>query len=220
MAAETATPARPRRERAENAAMRRRQILDATLRSIEKNGLAGTTLATVSREAGLSQGVAVFYFRNKQGLLEAALRKLYGEYDACWRAALERAGPDPARRLAALVLAEFEPATCTPETLAVWLAYQGEAAARPLYAAISQEFDAAHTAAMETAIRGVTGDPDAASVLATAITATTDGLWITMRLDPGFGRGDALAALERMLTALFPDHAATIRQAFAEEGDG
>ena len=65
--------ARPRKERSENAAMRRGQLIKAALNSIVKNGLPGTTLATVAREAGLSQGVAVFYFQTKEGLLAAAL---------------------------------------------------------------------------------------------------------------------------------------------------
>ena len=51
-ATDSSTVTRPRKERAENAAKRRRQIIEATLRSVVKNGLSGTTLATVSAEAG------------------------------------------------------------------------------------------------------------------------------------------------------------------------
>ena len=47
-------PERPRKERAENAEKRRGQIIDATCRSIVRNGLSGTTLASVSAEADLS----------------------------------------------------------------------------------------------------------------------------------------------------------------------
>src|SRR3546814_11615880 len=56
-----AAAARPRRERTENAAKRRRQLIEATIDSIVEHGLSATTLATVSDGAGLSQGVAVFY---------------------------------------------------------------------------------------------------------------------------------------------------------------
>ena len=76
-ATDSPTATRPRKERAENAAKRRRQIIEATQRSIVKNGLSGTTLATVSAEAGLSQGVAVFYFKNKQTRRGEALRHQY-----------------------------------------------------------------------------------------------------------------------------------------------
>jgi TetR/AcrR family transcriptional repressor of bet genes len=72
--------AKPRKERKANADKRRLQLLDATLRSIAINGLSKTTLATVAAEAGLSQGVAVFYFKSKTGLLTEALREHYQRY--------------------------------------------------------------------------------------------------------------------------------------------
>ena len=72
---------KPRKERKANANKRREQLLNATLRSIAANGLAKTTLATVATEAGLSQGVAVFYFKSKNGLLTEALRSKYQKYE-------------------------------------------------------------------------------------------------------------------------------------------
>ena len=107
--------ARPRKERSENAAMRRGQLIKAALNSIVKNGLPGTTLATVAREAGLSQGVAVFYFQTKEGLLAAALERHYQLYEANWRTALKAAENNPAARLAALVWADFQPEVCARE---------------------------------------------------------------------------------------------------------
>src|SRR3546814_17312070 len=58
MAAKAAA-GRPRRERTENAAKRRRQLIEATIDSIVEHGLPATTLATVSDGAGLSQGVEI-----------------------------------------------------------------------------------------------------------------------------------------------------------------
>ena len=72
------------------------------------NGLQRTTLATVADEAGLSQGVAVFYFKSKNGLLTEALRDLYMAYENHWVAALDRVGDDPISRLVALVQADFD----------------------------------------------------------------------------------------------------------------
>ena len=96
----------PRNERTENAERRRRQLLDAARRSIIANGLAKTTLATVAGEAGLSQGVAVFYFKSKGGLLAETLRDLYQSYEDHWMRAMKRAGT-PAAKLAALIDADF-----------------------------------------------------------------------------------------------------------------
>src|SRR3546814_8350666 len=107
MAAKAAA-GRPRRERTENAAKRRRQLIEATIDSIVEHGLSATTLATVSDGAGLSQGVAVFYFQNKQALLAETLKYHYEEYNKVWRSALAEAPDDPVEKILALVGADLD----------------------------------------------------------------------------------------------------------------
>ena len=117
---------RPRKERKENADRRRRQLLDATRRSIVNNGLRRTTLATVAAEAGLSPGVAVFYFQTKSALLTEALRDLYATYERNWNRLLAAAGDHPIDKLVALIDAEFDPKVCNNEFISVWFAFWGE----------------------------------------------------------------------------------------------
>lgn len=210
---------RPRKERTENAARRRGQLIDAALRSIVKNGLPGTTLATVAKEAGLSQGVAVFYFHTKEGLLAAALERHYERYEANWREALAAAGEDPAARLAALIAADFEPSVCSREAQIVWHAFWGEASARPLFNQIADRFDRNRSQALETAVSGLLEDlgrpvPDARA-LSAGIEALTDGLWLQMYLASGItDPAEALSVTARFLAALFPERA----DAFARAG--
>ncbi len=220
-ASDSPTATRPRKERAENAAMRRRQIIEATMRSVVRNGLAGTTLATVSAEAGLSQGVAVFYFQNKQALLGEALRHQYEAYQEVWQKALAAAGPDPVARLLALVRSEFDPVVCNADSLVIWNAFWGEASARPLYAEIAEKFDNEHSAAMRgccAELLAAAGRPtgDAAEIGA-GIDALTDGLWLRLYLTPGAPDvAGALRIAGRFLAMTFPDHAADFRAALGQ----
>ncbi len=203
---------RPRKERAENAARRREQLVDAALRSIVRNGLQGTTLATVAREAGLSQGVAVFYFQTKEGLLAAALQRHYERYQANWTSALEAAPDAPADRLAALVRADFQPQVCARDAQIVWHAFWGEASARPLFNQIADRFDSARSGALEQAVRALLSDlgrdTSEARALAAGIEGLTDGLWLQMYLSSGVTDADeALAITFRFVAALFPERA-------------
>ncbi len=211
-ASDSSTPTRPRKERTENAARRRRQIIEATIRSVVGNGLAGTTLATVSAEAGLSQGVAVFYFKNKQTLLGEVLRHHYETHQETWRRALADAGDKPVDRVIALIRADFDPRVFDAESLVIWYAFWGEASARPLYARISEKYDAARFAAMRGATAGLLagiGRPAAeAAALATGIDALTDGLWLRAYLSAGaLDRQGALEITARFLAAAIPEHA-------------
>jgi len=180
----------------------------ATLRSVVKNGLAGTTLATGSEEAALSQGVAVFYFKTKQALLAAALRAKYEESRANWEAALAEAGSDPVHRIAALVRSDFDPRVCNREALTIWHAYWGEASARPLYAEISDEMDTPRLLAMQDACAMLLGDSGDPALAAAGIEALTNGLWQWLYLSPESMTGEsALTITARHLAAAFPRHA-------------
>ncbi len=209
---------RPRRERADNAARRRAQILDATIESIVRHGLSATTLATVAAAAGLSQGVTVFYFKSKQALLAEALRWHYEEYRNVWRAALAAAPPDAVRRILALVRADFDPAICNRRKLTLWHAFWGEATARPLFATISESFDRERGAVLREACEAASDllDPTVwtPADLAVAIDSLTDGLWLRMHLDPeGMDRSVALQVTLQVLAAAFPTRNADIMSA-------
>ncbi len=210
-ASDSSTATRPRKERAENAAKRRRQIIEATIRSVVRYGLAGTTLATVSAEAGLSQGVAVFYFKNKQTLLGEVLRHQYEIYQEHWRRARDAAAPDPLAQLIAMVRADFHPVICDADSLVVWHAFWGEANARPHYAEISEKFDAKRVAAMQdicAALLTASGrSTEAAVELGTGIDALTDGLWLRIYLSTeAMDTTQALRIAARFLSAAFPEH--------------
>lgn len=177
---------KPRKERKANADKRRQQLLDATWRSIAENGLARTTLATVAAQAGLSQGVAVFYFKSKAGLLTEALRDHYLRYQAKWEQALEDAGDDPAARLVALIHADFDAEICNPEALSIWFAFWGEQKFTPDYAAISAQFDAARADVIAEACAALmTGAPkDDVTRVAEWIDTLSDGYWQRLHVQP------------------------------------
>ena len=61
---------------------RRQQLIEATIRCVANRGLAETTISTVAREAGLSQGIINLHFKSKDGLLTATLRYISDEYRA------------------------------------------------------------------------------------------------------------------------------------------
>jgi len=200
---------KPRKERKDNADKRRRQILDATFRSIVANGLARTTLATVATEAGLSQGVAVFYFKSKNGLLTAALRDLYEKYQKHWLSALSMAGQSPVSRLRAIIAADFNPKVCNPDILSVWFAFWGEQKFTPQYAAITAQYDSKRYDAIREICRALLPDePAKADLVGDWIDTLTDGYWQKLHLSPQtYTREIGLNRTYGVLKTLFPKDA-------------
>jgi len=58
---------------------RQELILSAVIRIIGRDGLAGVSVRSVAREAGVAHGLVNYYFDDKKGLIEAALRRVEAE---------------------------------------------------------------------------------------------------------------------------------------------
>ena len=183
------------------------RIIDAVVEMVALHGISGTTLANVAAAADVSQGVLVFHFRSKEGLLAGTLSRLLEESGEAWRSANEAA--DPLDRLLGLVKADFGPTICTRKKLALWFSFWGEAAAKPLYNRLSSEAEHERFVAMKQACEALARETPIADPvrLANSIDAHTDGLWLQMHLQGDAfpresGLGTAMAHLRLLLPAL------------------
>lgn len=204
------SPGTEKRARKASKETRRLQLIEATIDSLSKRGYADTTMADVADGAGLSRGIVNFHFESKDKLLVATLQHMAGEYEAHWRGALEKAGADPAARLAALVAADFDRAVCTRRKLAAWFAFWGETRSRPTYQALCGARDEVYEAVVVelcAALVEAGGYPLDPRRAALALDAMLEGLWLrlTMRGDD-ITRESAHEAAKVMLAALFPKH--------------
>lgn len=55
---------------------RQELILDAVLRLLAEQGIAGVSIRSVAREAGVAHGLVGYYYSDKVGLIVAALRRI------------------------------------------------------------------------------------------------------------------------------------------------
>ncbi|MBB6172588.1 DNA-binding transcriptional regulator YbjK [Nocardiopsis mwathae] len=88
---------------------RRSEIIAATLRVVERDGVAGVTHRAVAREAGVPASSALYYFATLDDLLVAALTEAADGYVHRMRE-LVGAGQDALDGLAAMVTESAEPA--------------------------------------------------------------------------------------------------------------
>ncbi len=190
---------------------RRRQLIEASIRSIADYGLAGTTIATVSREAGLSQGIINLHFKTKERLLIETLRYLSDEYrNACGEAAAA-AVDSPVNGLLAMVDLDFRRNICSRDKLAVWFAFWGERRFRPTYRRICAARDKSYDDMVRIMCAKLCeqGDyPDVEPALvADGLSALTDGLWLDLLVRPeSMTRDLARRITLSYLADVFPRH--------------
>ena len=199
------------RKRTASKAERRRQLIEATIRSIAAHGLSDTTTATVAGEAGLSQGIINLHFKSKDKLLLATLTHVVDEYKALWEGSLAKAGPSSAEKLAALVDVDFHRSVCDRDKLAVWFAFWSESKARPTYRRLCAERDREYDRMLVALCSDIVAEGEYAEidaeVVARGLAAMTEGLWLDMLANPrAMSRQQAKRTSMAYLEYLFPGH--------------
>lgn len=199
------------KRRSRHRVARRQQLIKATIASIAELGFSDTTLASVTARANLSHGTVNFHFKSKELLFAETLGYLAEEHHAHWSAALAKAGPEPGRRLAAIVDVDFLPEICSLEKLSVWFSFWGQVKYRPAYLKAHDRYDLQRTEEMAHLCQAIIDEGDyrhiEADAAARRIEAMIDGLWLNILLypkdnSPGAAREDAFD----FLALLFPNH--------------
>jgi transcriptional repressor BetI len=191
--------------------IRRKQLIDATIRTIGRVGYTNATLSNVASEAGLSPGIVNFYFKSKEQLLIATLEQIAEEYSAFWQAAIDKGKVSPAAGLEAMIAADFHPSVCNVEKVSIWYAFWAEARNNAAYQALVLRFEQDYlqqTASLCQRIIQEGGYEEVgAGEVATGLNALIDGLWFDCLMEPkGFNRAAAKRICHLYLAAMFPAH--------------
>lgn len=192
-------------------AVRRQQLIDATIESISKYGISGTTMTTVTGIAGMSIGIVNFHFKNKQTLFEETLRFLAEEHRDQWRRSVRDAELTPQAKLLAIVDAHFRPDICNQKKLSVWFGFYGEAGYRAAYREIVTGIDEERWVTSTEICRelieeGGYADTDPEDVAET-LEGLYDGFWLNILIYPkSFSRQDAKDRIREFLHMTFPNH--------------
>ncbi len=215
------TGAKASTRRREPKEFRRDQLIQATIDSLATRGFAATTLADVATGAGLSRGIVNFHFESKEKLLLEVLTAMTAEYEANWRAALDKAkGKPAAQQMHALIASDFDARVCSTRLVTAWFGFWAEARTRPQYQELCWARDEGLMGAICSicaALKDEAGYEFDVNHTGGAIYAVQEGLWLRLMLGgKDFKRRDALATALALLGTLFPRHFTTEGQPLPE----
>lgn len=165
--------------------VRKLQLIEATLKSIEEYGFQGTTIVTISRLAGMSSGIISHYFGGKQGVIEAAVRHLLDELKNGLLLRIEQAShPSPMDRLMMIVETNFSGFQQSSRASTTWLSFWGQATHDPALARLQ----AVNNKRLESNLRysfcQLMADKQKAIEAARMTAAMIDGMWLRSTLSP------------------------------------
>lgn len=200
-----------RRRRTAPPEERRRQLIEATITSISRHGISGTTLTTVTGIAELSLGLVNFHFKTKDVLLVETLNYLAAELRDRWQETARRPDLAPHEKLSAIVEAHFEGGISNRRKLAVWFAFFGETKQRKSYRECTAALDMERLDTSTELCRALIsqGGYDDVNPEGTgeALEALFDGFWLNILMYPArFTNNDAKAQIYAYLAGQFPRH--------------
>ena len=189
---------------------RRNLLIDATITAIAEFGLSKLTLAKISSIAGLTAGTVNFHFDSKESLLLETLNFVSEEFDRGIANALQSAGPDPAKRLAAIIDASLDPEITEHRKMAVWHAFDSESRGREDYQRIRGNLDRQNFKLILNLCEQIITDAGKQSdinarAIANAISGITDEVWKEILFaGESYDRDDARQVCLSFLASIFP----------------
>lgn len=162
--------------------IRQRQLIDATLATINDVGLHYATISQIAKRAGVSTGIISHYFGDKNGLLEATMRDITSKLQLAILGRLRQLTQASAEeRLNAIVDANFDETQVHPAVAKAWLDFWASSLHQPglhrlqkissrrLYSTLTAEFH-----------KELAKEP--ARTAGQGLAALIDGLWLRAAL--------------------------------------
>ena len=164
------------------------KLIDATIETIAKRGLADTTIAHVAKRAKVSQGYANFRFKSKDNLLISSLQYLSDEYKKSWQKIFEENNIDPIDRIIRIVQNDFSSKIANRNKISVWIASYSDVKFRPSYLTICQRQDEINSQQMEKLVNEINNITNQKEFTPKEVSETyhsmVDGLWQRILFDP------------------------------------
>jgi TetR/AcrR family transcriptional repressor of bet genes len=212
--ATTAGTTKRRRSTRETPEIRRKSLIQATMRSIAKYGYSGTTIEKICEEAQISRGLINHHFKTKEELINQSYKELCDEWEYHTHGMLLETYKEPEDKLRAMISMSFSPMLFKQEYLGIWVGFWSVIGKSPSLKKLNRTMygqDREKYQLLFEEIATKRGIKINARRAAISLIALTDGLWLEWCLDPkGFTPEEAEASCVDFVARTFavPEQAA------------
>ncbi|CAG8999572.1 MAG: HTH-type transcriptional regulator BetI [Candidatus Celerinatantimonas neptuna] len=186
--------------------IRRPQLINATMEVIDEVGLSATSIALISRKAGVSTGIINHYFSGKHGLLEATIRSILDQLATGIRDRLNAVPQQAAiERIQAIIEGNFTSHQLQSKVVHTWLAFWAQSVHDPKLHRLQRVNAQRLISHLQLELKKILPKPRARFV-AHGIAALIDGIWIRGALTPnGIDQQQAITLVNDYLAKELPN---------------
>lgn len=183
--------------------IRRKMLIEAAVQALSEKGVVDFTLNEVASRANVSSGLILHYFKDKDALLETAIRLVVRSLNQ-YAAARVAMAAGPRARIEALVDAHLGHSEFALDTARVWLSFWGQALYVPQLARIQRAHQRRMLSNLRYDLRQLV-EPGEVVRMADTIAAMIDGVWLRSAmsggtaLESGLARGLIFDFLDRLV---------------------
>lgn len=156
--------------------IRRRDLVEAAYLTFLETGMPGMTMARIGERAGMSHGIVNYYFKTKDELLGAVMRKSVMSVMAEILRRLRLAG-SPRSRVSAIISGNFPPELFTVEIARAWGSYYAMMGQNSEFERVQKASDSRLSSNLNHALKQLT-HARAAEDIALSIGMLIDGAWL------------------------------------------
>jgi len=174
--------------------IRRRDLIEAAYQTFLEHGFNGMTMVRIGERAGMSHGIVNYYFKSKDELVSAVVRKanFLIMQDTAKRL---RAARSARERVSAVIAGNFPSDLFTREIARAWVSYYAALGGRQDLDRMQRAVDARLTSNLMHALRQLV-DLRRARLIADYVAVLIDGYWL--RHTKSYDAVDATAAIARI----------------------
>jgi AcrR family transcriptional regulator len=176
--------------------VRKRKLIEATAQCLAEFGHAGTSVRAVAARANVSPGLVAHHFKGIDELIVATYDHVGRQVAETLTQAMDSAPDDAESKLRAFIDASFKPPVLDSDLLAIWLSFWSLVRRDPGVRKVHKRVYTDYRRRLEGLIADIAGARRIkidTHLAALGFTATLDGLWLELCLDPTiFSREDAL----------------------------
>lgn len=169
-------PEKPKRQKTRIEDIRRVELIDAAHRIFLREGLKGLTTTKICAEAGMSQGILTYYFRDKEEVLFEMVRMNNRRLADAIVTHL-KAARNGWERLMALIDGNFPELHYDRPTARAWISLYAEAAHNERYARLIRPYYRRLRSNIAAILKPVMA-PDEIDHFVRGFAAMIDGLWL------------------------------------------
>ena len=156
--------------------VRRRELVEAAYLTFLDSGMKGMTMARIGERAGMSHGIVNYYFKSKDELLSAVMRKAsFVIFEDMLRRL--RAAGTPRSRVSAVVAANFHEQLYSREASRAWVSYYAMLGHYPEFERMQNALDRRILSNLVHALKQIT-DGETARRVAQSVALLIDGYWL------------------------------------------